>query len=128
MGDFTRTGVVLMGWKDEIKKEDWKGLRETIRVGDYVETKRGGFFGSSVEHRSGVIETIRIAMERGDIAGDYDSGVEVERYDLDLGYRGTVSYGNPSYGSYWTYFNSITRVVPQEELDSQGQPREEEDE
>ena len=112
-----------MSWKDEIKKEDWDGLKETIRVGDYVETKRGGLLGSKVEHRNGVIETIRIAMQRNDMAGDYDSGVEVERYDLDLGYRGSVSYGK-----YWTYFDSITRVVPREELDSQGQPQEKEDE
>tara|TARA_R100000458_G_C8266257_1_gene241268 strand:- start:68 stop:412 length:345 start_codon:yes stop_codon:yes gene_type:complete len=107
-----------MSWKDEIKKEDWKWLDETIRVGDYVETKRGGLLGSKVEHRNGVIETIRIAMEKGDIAGDYESGVEVERYDLALDYQGTISYGN-----YWTYFNSITRVVPKEELDSQGRPK-----
>ena len=111
-----------MSWKDEIKKEDWDGLKETIRVGDYVETKRGGLLGSKVEHRNGVIETIRIAMERGDIAGDYDSGVEVERYDLDLGYRETISYGFGT-KNYWTYFGSITRVVPQEELDSQGRPK-----
>jgi hypothetical protein len=108
-----------MSW-EKVLKEDWDGLKETIRVGDYVETKRGGLLGSKVTYRSGVIETIRIAMQRNDMAGDYDSGVEVERYDLDLGYRGTISYGN-----HWTYFNSITRVVPQEELDSQGQPREE---
>ena len=99
-----------MSW-EKILKEDWDGLKETIRVGDYVETKRGGLLGSKVEYRSGIINTIKIAMEKGDIAGDYASGVEVEEYDLGLGYQGSITYGK-----YWTYFNSITKVVREEDL------------
>lgn len=39
-----------MSW-EKILKEDWNGLKETIRVGDYVETKRGGLLGSKVKKR-----------------------------------------------------------------------------
>ena len=53
-------------------------------------------------------------MDKNDVAGDYDSGVDVERYDLALDYQGSISYGG-----YWTYFPSITKVVSQDDPEFQ---------
>jgi len=108
-----------MAWEDIIKKLD-----EKIRVGDYVETERGGLLGSKVTYRSGVITEIRIAMVNNDAAGEYDSAVKVEEYDLSLDYQGSISYGYAG-NSYWTYLEAITKVVPKEKLNAEGFPKEE---
>ena len=94
-----------MTWEDLLKQD--APLDATIRVGDYVETQRGGFLGSKVTYRSGIIDRISIAMSKHDPAGESDTAVDVEEYDLSLGYQGSISYGN----SHWTYFPSITKVV-----------------
>ncbi len=111
VGSFSSGCLVDMNWEN-ILKDDWKGLNETISVGDYIETSRGGLLGSKVTHRKGIITGIKISMEKNDIAGEYPSGVEVQQYDLGLGYQGSVSYGD----NFWTYFPSITKVVKKEDL------------
>jgi len=90
-----------MSWKNIVK-----ALDEKIRVGDYIETSRNGLL------RDGFITEITIAMEKNDPAGERDSAVNVEEYDLSLDYHGTVVYGN----NYWAYFEDITTVIAKEDL------------
>tara|TARA_R110002051_G_scaffold315722_1_gene394445 strand:- start:34 stop:333 length:300 start_codon:yes stop_codon:yes gene_type:complete len=99
-----------MSWKNIIKE-----IAEKIRVGDYIETSRGGLLGSRVTSRSGIISEINISMDRHDPAGEASTAVSVEEYDLSLGYEGSVRYGK----KYWAYLSSITKVIPQEELDGE---------
>ena len=106
-----------MTWEDLLKQD--APLDATIRVGDYVETQRGGFLGSKVTYRKGIIKGIRIAMSKNDPAGENNTAVDVEEYDLSLGYQGSISYGHYSGGSYWTYFPSITKVVSQNDSEFQ---------
>ena len=102
-----------MSWEDLLKQD--APLDATIRVGDYVETKRGGLLGSKVTYRKGIIKEISIAMSKNDPAGERDTAVDVEEYDLSLGYQGSISYGD----SYWNYFPSITKVVSQNDPEFQ---------
>ena len=95
-----------MSWKNIIKE-----IAEKIRVGDYIETSRGGLLGSRVTS----ISEINISMDRHDPAGEASTAVSVEEYDLSLGYEGSVRYGK----KYWAYLSSITKVIPQEELDGE---------
>ena len=90
-----------MSWKNIVKELD-----EKIRVGDYIETSRGGTW------RQGIIKKITISMSKHDPAGESASAVDVEEYDLSLGYQGSVVYGD----NYWTYFSNITTVVAKEDL------------
>ena len=106
-----------MTWEDLLKQD--APLDATIRVGDYVETKRGGLLGSKVTYRKGIIHGIRVAMSENDLAGEYDTAVDVEEYDLSLGYQGSISYGYYEGGSYWNYFPSITKVVSQNDSEFQ---------
>ena len=88
-----------MTWKT-ILKEEWKGLSETIRVGDYIEVLRFG--GKKL---SGEITKIMIALDNGDVDGSYPSAVEVDSYDLRLGYSGSAHFGDT-----FAYFNEIKKV------------------
>jgi len=95
-----------MSWQDVVKQLD-----EKIKVGDTVKTKKGGLLGSKVTTRMGEITGIRIAMEKNDIAGEYDSAVDVQEYDLSLGYQGTISYTSETEGDVWAYLDQIYEVV-----------------
>ena len=88
-----------------------KHLDEKIKVGDTVKTKKGGLLGSEVTIRMGEITGIKIAMEKNDIAGEYDSAVDVQEYDLSLGYQGTISYKSETEGDVWAYLDQIYEVV-----------------
>jgi len=97
-----------MTWKT-ILKEEWKGLprhwlprklSETIRVGDYIEVLRIG--GKKL---SGEITKIMIALDNDDVDGSYPSAVEIDNYDLRLGYSGSVHFGNT-----FAYFDEIKKV------------------
>jgi hypothetical protein len=98
--------VIKMTWEDLLKQD--RPIDETIRVGDYIYTDGRG------KTRGGVIDSITIAMDKNDVAGNYDSGVEVERYDLKLDYDGSVSYGGN-----WCYFRQIKKVVSQDDPEFQ---------
>tara|TARA_R100001126_G_C4849473_1_gene161199 strand:+ start:628 stop:918 length:291 start_codon:yes stop_codon:yes gene_type:complete len=95
-----------MSWQDVVKQLD-----EKIKVGDTVKTKKGGLLGSEVTIRMGEITGIKIAMEKNDIAGEYDSAVDVQEYDLSLGYQGTISYKSETEGDVWAYLDQIYEVV-----------------
>ena len=95
-----------MSWQDVVKQLD-----EKIKVGDTVKTKKGGLLGSEVTIRMGEITGIKIAMEKNDIAGEYDSAVDVQEYDLSLGYQGTISYKSETEGDVWAYPDQIYEVV-----------------
>jgi len=96
-----------MNWQDIVKQLD-----EKIKVGDTVKTKKGGLLGSSVTMREGKITSITIAMEKDDIAGERNSAVKVQEYDLSLGYQGTISYKDEmAEGEYWAYLDQIYEVV-----------------
>ena len=106
-----------MSWEDLLNQD--APLDATIRVGDYVETQRGGLLGSKVTYRKGIIKEIRVAMSKNDPAGESNTAVDVEEYDLSLDYHGSISYGHTKGGSYWTYFPSITKVVSQDDPEFQ---------
>ena len=94
-----------MSWEKIIKRE-WKGLSETIRVGDYIEVSQlKGIMGHPGRKKSGVIDKITIALNDGDIDGSYSSAIEVESYDLRLDYQGSVHFGDTT-----AYFNEIEKI------------------
>tara|TARA_R100001509_G_scaffold10004_1_gene5399 strand:- start:114 stop:425 length:312 start_codon:yes stop_codon:yes gene_type:complete len=99
-------GEIKMSWKNVVKQLD-----EKIKVGDIVKTKKGGLLGSNVTLREGKITSISIAMEKNDRAGEYDSAVDVQEYDLSLGYQGTISYTSETEGDVWAYLDQIYEVV-----------------
>jgi len=55
--------------------------------------------------RTGIIKTIRVAMDDHDVAAENDTGVDVNSYDTKLEYQGSITYGD----GYWCYFNQIIR-------------------
>ena len=80
-----------------------------INVGDKIEVRTW----SSV-NGGGVITSINLALDYGDKKGE--KGIEVKRYDTDLDYIGTVSYVDEYNSHYWTYFNQIIAVIPQDDF------------
>ena len=61
-------------------------------------------------NRDGVIDSITISLDKDDIAGEYNF-IDVDQYDTDLNYQGTVGYGN----DYWCYFHQIEKVLEEED-------------
>jgi hypothetical protein len=43
---------------------------------------------------------------------------EVNKYDTDLDYIGTVSYTDEYNCHHWTYFNQIIAVIPQDDFET----------
>ena len=77
----------------------YKGV---IKVGDTVVASS---WGNNV--RTGIVKTIRVAMDTHDVAAENDTGVDVNSYDTRLEYQGSVTYGD----GYWCYFNQIKKVI-----------------
>ena len=71
-----------------------------IKVGEEVTV--GMNFNSKI--RQGNITDISIATKPGDPAGE--QGTQVNEYDTDLKYNGSISFTNNS-GQYWAYFSQI---------------------
>jgi len=71
-----------------------------IKVGDTVVASS---WGNNV--RTGIVKTIKIAMDDHDVAAENDTGVYVNSYDTRLEYQGSISYGD----FYWCYLNQIIR-------------------
>ena len=78
-----------------------------IKVGDKIEVRTW-----SSDNKEGIVNSINIALDYGDKKAKY--GIEVNKYDTDLDYIGTVSYDDDKNNSHWTYFNQILSVIPQE--------------
>jgi hypothetical protein len=101
-----------MSWEDIIKED-----LGNLRVGDYIEADR---------NRRGIVTSISIQMTKYDPAGESKSAAQVEEYETSLGYNGSITFGPDAKGDYyWTYLGRITRIVPKEELDEDGVPKEE---
>ena len=66
-----------------------------LKVGDFVVVRMNGYY------REGVIHDISVGLTTTDVAGEH--GVEVKEYDTELGYNGSISYGD----NYWAYFDQI---------------------
>ena len=86
-------------------KDHRVGLHEgsyqgVIKVGDTVVTTSWGN-----DARTGIIKTIRVAMDDHDVAAENDTGVDVNSYNTKLEYQGSITYGD----GYWCYFNQIIR-------------------
>ena len=89
-----------MTWKT-ILKFIWEHPSSSylIRVGDYIEVK------TREKKLSGEITKIMIALDNDDVDGSYPSAVEVDSYDLRLGYSGSAHFGDT-----FAYFNEIKKV------------------
>jgi hypothetical protein len=71
-----------------------------IKVGDKIKVRNG---------LEGIVYNISIALDYHDKKAEY--GIEVETYDTELDYIGTVSYENEYKEPRWAYFNQIEAVV-----------------
>jgi hypothetical protein len=80
-----------------------------IKVGDKIEVRTW-----SSDNKNGIIKSINIALDYGDKKAEW--GIEVNRYDTDLDYIGTVSYDDEYDSNHWTYFNQIISVIPKEDI------------
>ena len=83
-----------------------------IKVGDKIKTRVWSL--DKGKTKRGVITSINIALDYHDKKAEY--GIEVETYDTELDYIGTVSYDDEDNNSHWTYFNQIISVVPEEDI------------
>ncbi len=97
--------------------------QKILSVGDIITTidENGyhkGFHGTS--SRSGIVKNISISMDKYDIAGDHESAVNVKSYDMELGYKGSISYEDDKGSNYWCYFHQIESIenIKDEELES----------
>ena len=79
-----------------------------IKVGDKIEVRTW-----SSANKEGIVKSINIALDYGDKKAE--KGIEVNRYDTDLDYIGTVSYDDEYGSNHWSYFNQIISVIPQED-------------
>jgi len=75
-----------------------------IKVGDKVAIKTRSL--SSVE---GVITDISLGLVKSDPAGEL--GVNVQEYDTDMNYVGSIGYKNDSGENYWAYFDQIESMA-----------------
>lgn len=57
----------------------------------------------------GTIESIAIGVVEGDPAGEL--GPNVDEYDTELGYQGSVTYRTEAGESKWAYFRQIEEVI-----------------
>ena len=79
-----------------------------INIGDKIEVRTW-----SSDNKEGIVKSINIALDYGDKKAE--KGIEVNRYDTDLDYIGTVSYTDEYNYPHWTYFNQIISVIPQDD-------------
>jgi hypothetical protein len=71
-----------------------------IQIGSTVIINKKG------QHRDGVVTGISIALTTADPAGQH--GAQVQDYDTELGYSGSISYKDDlDGGEYWAYFGQI---------------------
>ena len=82
-----------------------------IKVGDKIEVRTW-----SSDNKEGIVNSINIALDYGDKKAE--KGIEVNRYDTDLDYIGTVSYTDEYNCHHWTYFNQIITVIPQDDFET----------
>ena len=76
-----------------------------IKIEDDVTVN--GKFGAST--RYGKITDISIATKTGDPAGE--SGVQIQEYDTELDYAGSIGYVTENGDHYWAYFSQIEKDI-----------------
>ena len=59
--------------------------------------------------REGNINDISIATTTGDPAGE--SGVQIQEYDTELDYAGSIGYVTENGDHYWAYFSQIEKDI-----------------
>jgi len=57
----------------------------------------------------GTINSISIGVVEGDPAGEL--GPNIDEYDTELGYQGSVTYTTPAGDNKWAYFAQIDEVL-----------------
>ncbi len=71
-----------------------------IQIGSTVTINKRG------SYRDGVVTGISIALSKSDPAGEL--GAQVQDYDTELGYSGSISYKDDlDGGEYWAYLAQI---------------------
>ena len=78
-----------------------------MKVGDTIKTRVWSL--NTERFKMGVITSINLALDYTDKKAE--RGIEIERYDTELDYIGTVSYENEYKEPRWAYFNQIQAVV-----------------
>ena len=59
--------------------------------------------------REGKITDISIATKTGDPAGE--DGVQIQEYDTELNYNGSIGYVTENGDQYWAYFSQIEKDI-----------------
>ena len=59
--------------------------------------------------REGKITDISIATKTGDPAGEL--GVQIQEYDTELDYAGSIGYVTENGDHYWAYFSQIVKDI-----------------
>ena len=59
----------------------------------------------SLLSRQGKITDISLALTTGDPAGE--NGIQVQEYETDMGYNGSIGYVTENGDQYWAYFSQI---------------------
>ena len=77
-----------------------RGEKMKLKIGSKI---------SANDFREGIIEDIKIATSTDDVAGEL--GVNVNEYDTELAYVGSVSYKTDEGKLYWCYFHQISEVA-----------------
>ena len=59
--------------------------------------------------REGKITDISLALTTDDPAGE--KGIQVQEYDTDMGYNGSIGYVTENGDQYWAYFSQIEKDI-----------------
>ena len=59
--------------------------------------------------REGKITDISLALTTSDPAGE--NGIQVQEYDTDMGYNGSIGYVTENGDQYWAYFSQIEKDI-----------------
>ena len=59
--------------------------------------------------REGIITDISIATKTDDPAGEL--GVQIQEYDTELNYNGSIGYVTENGDQYWAYFSQILKDI-----------------
>ena len=75
-----------------------------IKVGDNVSVNV-----RKILPREGKITDISLALTTNDPAGE--NGIQVQQYDTDMGYNGSIGYVTENGYQYWAYFSQIEKDI-----------------
>ena len=74
-----------------------------IKINDKVNVNQ------RVNFREGIITDISIATKTDDPAGEL--GVQIQEYDTELDYAGSIGYVTENGDHYWAYFSQIVKDI-----------------